>query len=225
MIGFLFRVSRRIMDTIGIDPLFFGHFVWVHVLYQRFHCSFLNFLGKTFSNILQQGRTVEDLITLFEQLNPRKGNRLIEKLERTMCLSKAFLTLLHFWSFIDYNLLGHVLEKFCSHLKPCLDEYVASINAYGKRRVCEVPNYSYHLELSESKERRCLCFQMDKIDIERITLNDLKSLSHQLGELLETSLRLLKIDSQDNCVEITFNCYHESEGVFQLSKEQDEGLR
>ncbi len=182
--------------------------------------------GKTMHTLKAKGVSIDELIALIEYSFARNGNKLIDQLEGVTIISKAFRVLRQFWSFFDYKILGVIITSFCCDMKSDFDEYVLIFKKYCRRRVCEVPDDSYHKEMSESEQKKTLHIQIDQnfIDeIKRMKMEDLKVIVANLEKILETDLCILKIE--DGSIILTFHCLHEFDVLFPLSRKQEEELQ
>ena len=187
--------------------------------------NFAVLVGKTLDHLLRKGKTVKDLSARLTSLNGRNENKLTKKLKKITDISDAFIALNKFWSFFDYDILSCIIEGFCSELEPTLNKYLSSLKEFCKRRVCEIPSVC-NKETVKLKTKKSLYIQIDKsfvAEINRIKMKDLKELANILGELLGTSLIILKVS--DGSIVITFSCLHEFDVIFPLCIKQEEKLK
>ncbi len=188
--------------------------------------EFTILVGKTLKSLREDEVPMGDLKALLKELNAPKKSKLSKKLKKVKVISKAFEILRRFWSFFDFTILEVIIRSFCSDLERYFKDYISRFKEYCNRRVCEVPDDSYHTKLSKSEEGKKLHIQIDQTfikEIERLKMVDLKDLSDILGKILDTDLRILKI--RNGSIVLTFHTLHELDVLFPLSSKQEEELQ
>ncbi len=183
-------------------------------------------MGRTLRSLNKREVSIGELKALLKQLNAPKKNKLSDKLKKVTDINKAFEVLSDFWSFFDYKILGVIIRSFCSDINQDFGEYVSKFKEYCCRRVCEVPDNSYSTKLSKSEARKKLHIKIDQVffkELEKLKMVELKDLTDILRKILDTELRILKIE--DGCIILTFHCLHELDVLFPLSSKQEEELQ
>ncbi len=183
-------------------------------------------MGRTLRSLNTREVSIGELKALLKQLNAPKKSKLSNKLKKVTDINKAFQVLSNFWSFFDYKILKNIIRSFCFDLNQDFEEYVSKFKEYCNRRVCEVPDDSYSTKLSKSEEKKKLHIQIDQTfmnELKRIKMVDLKDLTDILGKILDTDLRIVKIN--DGSIILTFHCLHELDVLFPLSNKQKEELQ
>ncbi len=182
-------------------------------------------IARTLSSLKKHEVSMGELKALLKQLNAPKKSKLSNKLKKITDISKAFEVLHSFWSFFDYNILVVIIRKFCFDIIQDFEEYVSKFKEYCDRRVCEVPDDSYSTKLlSKSEEKKILHIQIDQTFINEVKMVDLKDHTCNLGNILDTHFRILKI-SDGSSIILTFHCLHELDVLFPLSSKQEEELQ
>ena len=152
-------------------------------------------VAKTALSLKQNSITVSQLRILFSQ-----ESKIQKVLRMVKDLDKALLKLSQLWSFFDYEMLGSMINGYCSKDEELLSDLKAYIDAFEefcKRRVCEVPSDAFPAAMPFET------YLHVKVDRNwKITLNQVKNLEQQISDILQVKLHLLKV--KDGCVELVF---------------------
>jgi hypothetical protein len=119
--------------------------------------------------------------------------------EEGMNVNALFQKLASNWSFFDYELLGLIINAYCSKLKKKYRQYKHELEEYCRRRIVEVPA---HMLDATSTSKNTVTIKYEK-EFYAITLKDIKDLEVKLSRLLKTPLRLLEIE--EGCTQLMFD--------------------
>ena len=143
-----------------------------------------------------------------------------EELKGVTDLSDALLILSDHWSFFDFELLRALIKGFCNknvELMLEFNEYESNFKLYCERRLCEVPADSFNAGVSQ-KKRSHLHVKLDEVF--NVKTEDIKRLNRKLSDMLQTNVRLLKIE--EGCIELIYITLHEFDKTFRLTGKQNE---
>lgn len=171
--------------------------------------------------------TVKWLILIVENLHSLdKGrNKLVKKLSKLSNhdVTGALCIMSKYWSFINFDLLGTIIES-CKRsdpeLKEELDGYITQFTHFCKRRLCEVPAEAFKAKETEDTDPKRVYIKLDRVF--DIPLGDIKTVIKKLSLLLDTSLRLVGV--KGGCIEMTCITLHELDATFPISAEQKNKL-
>jgi hypothetical protein len=116
-----------------------------------------------------------------------------------MTVNALFQKLASNWSFFDYELLGLIINAYCSKLKKKFRQYKHDLGEYCRRRIVEVPA---HMLTAKATSKDTITIKYGK-EFYDITLKDIKDLQVKLSRLLKTPLRLLEIE--EGCTQLLFD--------------------
>ena len=145
-------------------------------------------------------------------------DELVEKIYNESDLTEALITASDYWSFFDYETVTSIISSYCTNLQQEAESYISSFKIYCQRRLCEVPIDNFKTEIHKKTTK--LHVKMDETFT--IPLNKVKKIERKLSSLLDTSLRLLKIE--DGCIELIFSCLRKIHLLFPLNSQQEEDL-
>ncbi len=187
--------------------------------------KFAVLMGRTLHSLHKCDVSIGELKASLKQFDAPKMSKLSKRLKKVTDINKAFEVLSNFWSFFDYKILEIIIRSYCFDINQDFEQYVSKFKKYCDRRVCEVPDDSYSTKLPKLEEEKKLYIQIDQnffAELEKMKIVNLKDLTDILRKILDTELRILKINH--GSIILTFHCLHELDVLFPLSRKQEEEL-
>ena len=181
----------------------------------RIKAKFAVLVSRTSVSLKNNDVSVGSLKLTFKSLGL---DELVEKLHDESDLTEALIEASNYWSFFDYEAVTSIISSYCKNdadLQQEVESYISSFKIYCQRRLCEVPIDNFETKIHKKTTK--LHVKMDEAFT--IPLNKVKKIEGKLSYLLDTSLRLLKIE--DGCIELIFSCLCK---INPLNSQQEEDL-
>lgn len=146
-----------------------------------------------------------------------------DQIQAATTVHDVFHYVCEFWSFIDYELLAHLIECLGSEDdKKRMVDYCKNFDQYAKRRITECPSVK---SVNDDKWKN-VYIKLDS-KLEDVTISDLQELRFKVSEILDISVSAIRLCCiKQGCIEVTWQipCFI-NKIVFPLSSDREKMLQ
>ena len=148
-----------------------------------------------------------------------------EKIENSPSITKTFLILLKYTTFINYTVLEHIIEALGTQDdKESLKRYIADFEQFCQRSVFEIPSTAFKNGSSDTNRKTVT---MKLVEVPDNSLAYFLRIERKIARALKVKPSVLIIRSvKEGCIELTFSLpEHVAKEVLPPSDSQLEALR